>query len=264
MTLIPPEANGQWRFPWELNWRQSGDVATNLAAGNYEVEFLNEPGWLHLDVQPVQVTAGQMTGITNEFLPTVDVTSSNAGAGSLTVYLGPTPPNGAGWRFLGQGGPYFQTGFTTNLFAGTYLIEFAPVSGRVSPPSQAVQVIGGLPSTLTVNYLLAASPPAGVYLPFPVPESLLGDEADYPFGFNGQLQTDIGYGSGVAAGTNVVLTAGHLVFDDQTLAYVSSAYWFFRQDPSISDPTPQAARGWYLLSGYAAQYQRSPKRLLAR
>jgi sugar lactone lactonase YvrE len=253
VTLTPPEANGQWRFPWELTWHQSGYTATNLAAGNYQVEFLNAPGWLDLGVQAVQVTTGQLTGITNEYLPTVDETGSNGEAGSLTVYLGPTPPSGAGWRFLGQGGAYFPNGFTTNLFAGTYLIEFAPVGGRVSPPSQAVQVVGGQPSTLTVNYLLAAAPPAGVYLPFPVPESLVSDEVDYPFGFNGQLQTDIGYGSGVAAGTNVVLTAAHLVFNDQTLAYVSSAYWFFRQDPSMSDPTPQAARGWYVLSGYAAQ-----------
>ena len=116
-----------------------------------------------------------------------------------------------------------------------------------------MKVLGSLLSTLTVNYLLAASPPTGVYIPVPVKESLISDEADDPFGFNGQLQTDIGYGSGVAAGTNVVLTAAHLVFNDQTLSYVSSAYWFFRQDPSILDPTPQAARGWYLLSGYAEQ-----------
>ena len=46
---------------------------------------------------------------------------------------------------------------------------------------------------------------------------------DYPFGFNGQLETDVGYGSGVAVQTNVVLTAAHMVFNDQTLSYVSQA-----------------------------------------
>ena len=30
VTLLPPEANGQWRFPWDLAWRNSGQVVRNL------------------------------------------------------------------------------------------------------------------------------------------------------------------------------------------------------------------------------------------
>ena len=63
----------------------------------------------------------------------------------------------------------------------------------------------------------------------------------------------MGYGSGVAVQTNVVLTAAHLVFNDQTLSYVSQVYWRFRQEAGVFSPQPQAARGWYVLSGYAAQ-----------
>src|SRR6185436_13227836 len=148
---------------------------------------------------------------------------------------------------------YFPSLFTTNLLPGTYLIEFAPVDLRVSPPSQAVQVKAGLPAFLSVYYALAATRPANVSLPFLVPANLVNDETTFPFGFNGQLQSDTGYGSGVAVQTNVVLTAAHLVFNDQTRSYVSRAHWFFRRDAGVSEPLPQAARGWYVLSGYAAQ-----------
>ena len=86
----------------------------------------------------------------------------------------------------------------------------------------------------------------------PVPANNINDLANYPYGFNGQLQSDVGYGSGVAAQPNVVLTAAHLIFDDQTLSYVGQVYWRFRQEAGVFSPQPQPARGWYVLSGYAA------------
>ena len=67
------------------------------------------------------------------------------------------------------------------------------------------------------------------------------------------MQTDVGYGSGVAVETNVVLTAAHLVFNDQTLSFVSQAYWFYQQETGVFAPDPLPARGFYVLSGYAAQ-----------
>src|SRR5204862_6808475 len=120
-------------------------------------------------------------------------------------------------------------------------------------PSQSVQVNAGTPTYLSVNYLLAANPPANVYLPFPVPANQVYDENNFPLGFNGQLQSDTGYGSGVAVSTNVVLTVAHLVFNDQTLSYVNRAHWFFRRNAGMSESLPQEARGFYVLSGYAAQ-----------
>jgi hypothetical protein len=78
--------------------------------------------------------------------------------------------------------------------------------------------------------------------------------ADYPFGFNGQLQSDVGYGSGVAVAPKVVLSAAHIVFDDRTLNYVGQAYWYFQQETNVTAvQMPQVARGWLLLGGYAAQ-----------
>src|SRR5204862_81817 len=129
VILLPPEARGQWRFPWEFGWHGSGYTVSNLARDNYPIEFKNVPGYLALPIAPVEVESGQTTFLTHEYLPTISAADAASAAGSLTVFLGPTPPPGAGWRFLGDAGPFFATGFTTNLLPGGYLIEFAAVSG---------------------------------------------------------------------------------------------------------------------------------------
>ena len=253
VTLLPPEANGQWRFPWELGWRTNGQTASNLVAGNYPVEFRTLPGWLAIPLSlTVAVPTNSLVAITNQYYPTLSTVDTNNG-GTLTVTLGLNPPSGAGWGFLGNSPPWYPSGHSTNLVAGTYLIDFAPVSGRVTPPNLSVQVLAGRPTLLAENYLLAQSAPGGVLLPTPVPSANISDLTDYPFGFNGQLETDVGYGSGVAVQANVVLTAAHLVFNDQTLSYVSQVYWYFQEEAGGFEPDPLPARGWFVLSGYAAQ-----------
>jgi DNA-binding beta-propeller fold protein YncE len=251
VTLIPTNAMGQWRFPWEVVWRNSGQSASNLVAGNYPVELRNVPGWLAI---PSSLTVGVTNNVmlTNQYYPTISTVDTNSG-GTLRVTLGPSPPVGAGWRFLGDTTPFYPSGYSTNLVAGTYLIQFAAVGGRVTPPNLSVQVQAGLTTLLAENYLLAGSAPSQVLLPVPVPPANINDLNDYPFGFNGQLQSDVGYGSGVAVQTNVVLTAAHMVFNDQTLSYVSQAYWYFQREAGAFEPEPLQARGWYVLSGYAAQ-----------
>jgi NHL repeat len=251
ITLIPTNAGGQWRFPWEIAWRNSGQAATNLVAGNYPVEFRSVPGWLAIPPN-LTVAVSNNVALTNQYYPTLSSPDAD-NSGTLTVTLGPSPPEGAGWRFLGDTTPFYPSGYSTNLVAGIYLIQFAAVGGRVTPPNLSVQVQAGLTTLLDENYLLAQSAPAGVLLPVPVPSGEIGDLTDYPFGFNGQLQSDVGYGSGVAVQTNVVLTAAHLVFNDQTLSYVSQVYWYFQQETGVFQPEPLPARGWYVLSGYAAE-----------
>jgi hypothetical protein len=87
----------------------------------------------------------------------------------------------------------------------------------------------------------------------PVPSGQISNLADFPYGFNGQLETDVGYGSGVAVLSNVVLTAAHLVFNDQTLSYVSQAWWYPQEEAPQFVPEAQSAQGWLILSGYASQ-----------
>ncbi len=151
----------------------------------------------------------------------------------------PTLPSEPVGGFSEDTNAFFASDYTTNLMSGTYLIEFAgPFSGRASPPTASVQVFSGQPTLISVSYPFAAAPPDGVLLPSPVPANEINDLTDYPFGFNGQIQSDVGYGSGVAVQTNVVLTAAHLVFNDETLGYVSGAYWFLQQESSFLRPKP--------------------------
>jgi sugar lactone lactonase YvrE len=253
VTLLPSEANGQWRFAWESGWRASSAPATNLAAGNYPIEYRNLPGYLTISTNLlVAVAGGQTTFVTNQYYPTLNLTGTT-NTGALTVNIGPSLLTNSGWRFLG-GTSWRAAGSTaTDLLPDLYFIEFQPVSGYAKPANQAVQVPAGLTRVISANYLLAGAPPAGVLLPVPVPDSSIADVETWPFDFNGQLQTDAGLGSGVAVETNVVLTAAHLIFNDQTLSYVSRAWWYLRQEVPAFTPEPMPARGWYVLSGYAAQ-----------
>jgi hypothetical protein len=139
------------------------------------------------------------------------------------------------------------------LLPDTYFIEYGPVTGWAKPASQAVQVFGGQGTVVSANYLLASALPSGASPPSPITPALITDIADYPYGFNGQLDTDTGYGSGVAVREAVVLTAAHMVFNDATLSYVNQAYWSFQREAGVFEPEPLLARGWYVLSGYAAQ-----------
>jgi hypothetical protein len=244
---------GLWRFPWDLAWRNSGQVVSNLVQGNYPIQFRNVPGYLAIPFSdPVGVTNGLMTQVTNQYYPTSNALGTT-NTGALTVNIGPSVPSGAGWRLLGETDWRAPGSTATNLLPDTYAIEFEPVSGYSQPGDQATQVSATSTTTVWAGYLLAQSPPAGVMLPVPVPTNSINDLTDYPYGFNGQLQSDVGYGSGVAVQKNVVLTAAHLVFNDQTLSYVNAAYWHFQREAGVFSPKPQMARGWYVLSGYAAQ-----------
>jgi sugar lactone lactonase YvrE len=257
VALLPPMANGQWRFPWELSWRDSGTTASNLVAGNYPIQLRNVPDYVTVPPgNPIPVTNNGLTSVSFQYYPTIDSVETNNSVGSLTVNIGPSPPPGVGWRFLGAGGSYFPSGFTTNLPAGIYLIEFEPVDEFSQPPNQQVQVIGGATTTLAESYLLATTHlPNGVLLPTPVPANQITDSVNYPFAFNGQLQSDVevGYGSGVAVLPNVVLTAAHIVFNDQTLSYVSQVYWRGQEEAGTFEPQPQMARSYCVLTDYAGR-----------
>jgi hypothetical protein len=252
VVLTPPEANGQWRFPWDQGWRTNGQTAANLEAGNYPIQFRDVSNYLaYPPTLTVAVTNNGTTSVTNQYFPTLP--PGGGDTGSLTVNIGPSTPTGAGWRFFGESS-YRAAGSTASgLLADIYFIEFAPVSGWSKPASRSVQVYGGQGAVVSANYLLPASLPPGASVPSQVVPSQITDPVHYPFCYNGQLQTDVGYGSGVAVRESVVLTAAHVVFNDVTLSYVNRAWWYLQQEAGVFQPKPLQARGWYVLSGYAGQ-----------
>ena len=170
VTLLPPEANGQWRFGWETAWRASGSTANNLVPGNYAIQFSSVPGYLTIQTNFTAVVVNNTTSyITNQYYPTI-----NGGAGTvgtLTVDITPGVLSGTGWRFLGESAWRTSGSTATNLLPGVYYIEFEPVSGYAKPSSEALQVYAGIPTVITAGYLLASTAPGGVLLPFPVPSN---------------------------------------------------------------------------------------------
>ncbi len=218
----------------------------------YTVEFSPVPGYLAIPSSTITSVSNGTTGLTGQYYPTTTSVGSNSG-GSLTVNFQANAPTNAGWRLLGNANSgYLPSGYTTNLLAGSYLIGFNPLSGYLSIPTVSIQIPPGGAIAVQELYQPAQSPPSGVLLPQPVTQAEISDETNYPYGYNGQLITDVGYGSGVAVDTNVILTAGHLVFNSQTLSYVSQAYWFLQEESNVFTPYPLAAQGFLVLSGYAS------------
>jgi hypothetical protein len=250
--LTPSQAGGLWRFPWDLQWRPSGQIVSGLPQDNYPLQFQQEPGFLAVPpTNSAVVSNGFATYLTNQYVPAPVLSGQDTG--SLTINLNPPNLAGTGWQIYGIPGTNASGATVTNLLPNTYYITFTAVQGYSTPAELALPVASAAGEAVTVNYQLAATPPVNAVLPGPVPPQNISDLRDFPYGFNGELQTDVGYGSGVVVRQNIVLTAGHMVFNDETLSYVSQAYWSFEQEGGNFGPDPLSARGWYVLSGYAAQ-----------
>ncbi|HSA11776.1 MAG TPA: hypothetical protein P5205_15555 [Candidatus Paceibacterota bacterium] len=253
VTLLPSGVPGQWRFPWELGWHSSGEVVSNLVAGNYPVEFRNPPGYVLIATNDfiAVVRTNTTTWVTNQYLPTL---GGPPQTGWLKVNISGSVPTGGAWRLRGETTWRASGSTATNLLPDIYGVEFAPVSGMSRPPGLAAQVVANQGTEVSSgSYSMALAPSPGVALPAVVPSMKISNLSAFPFGFNGQLLSDAGWGSGVAVRPNVVLTAAHVVFNDQTLSYVGKLHWFFRRDAGVFEPEPLAARGWYVLGSYAAQ-----------
>jgi hypothetical protein len=252
VMLTPPEAGGQWRFPWDLGWRTNGATASSLETENYPIEFRNVSNHVAFPATiTVAITNGGTTPAVGEYYPGLD--SGGAGVGSLTVNISPNAPVGSGWRLFGEAGYRAPNSTATSLLPDTYFVEFAPVAGWTRPATRAVEVAAGQGTTVFDNYSLPQSLPPGAGIPGQLLHSQIVNPASFPYWFNGQLQTDVGFGSGVVVRETVVLTAAHMVFNDVTLSYVNRAWWHYQKEAGVFDPKPNEARGWYVLSGYAAQ-----------
>jgi len=255
VELQPTEANGQWRLPGELNWHNSGAAVSGLVKGNYSVEFRPANGYRQPEVQTLPVSADQ----TNAFIFYYAATSALE-TGSLAVTIKPndvatnSDPGLRGyWRR--QGGPtnWLNGGdVVTNLKVGSYVVEFSSVAGRLTPSPKVVEVGANANYGALVTYLLAPGG-AGAQTPAVVPFSTATSNS--PYRYNGQLQTSIGFASGVVVKRRVVVTAGHALFDDVSLNYTTTARWFFQRYRDQLEPVPLIPRGWYVFDGYASQRQ---------
>ena len=241
VDLSPSAAEGQWRLFGELNWRDSGDTAAGLTAGNYEVEFETSQGYQQPPLQVVPLLSGSQALVSGTY--TIDGSPTT---GSLQVNL--APQGTGGWRFQGENA-WRSSGVTVaNLNTGDYILEFEPVTGLVTPQNCEAVVYASQIATITITYLVGDSTIGQT----PILVSDTVAETQAPYVFTGQIQTDEGLGSGFVPLDRVVVTAAHVLFDDSTLSYVEGVRWFFQYESGEFEAPAQIPAGSYVLSGYAA------------
>ena len=251
VTVIqtPSTIVGGWRFEGEWDWRASGSSATGLTTGDRVIEYRVVPGYLPIPDEIVPVTSSTVGMV----LVRGYTVSGATGSGSLTVTLQPADLTGAQWRFTGESDAQWKNSeFTvTGLAPGDYGIECKAVAGRTTPPPATASVAAGKTTLATMIYDLAENPlgtPPDV-LTF----DLVSNQQDMPYAYVGQITSDAGCGTGFVVRSRVVATAGHVVFDDVTLAATTGLRWYFQRQKGVHEPLAKTPRGYYLLSGYADQ-----------
>jgi hypothetical protein len=154
---------------WRINgggWRAAGDPAINLTAGSYLIEYLAFDGYAAPPSETVTLALGQSLVLERTFIKLARV----------TVTL--TPASGQ-WRINGSG--WYASGATyTNLAPGTYTIDYSPVSGYITPPSESVTVASGDVLSFNRSYVQPAqvsvtlSPATGQWRVYPASGSPSG------------------------------------------------------------------------------------------
>ena len=104
------------------------------------------------------------------------------------------------------------------VMVGKLLIESKPVAGRATPPTTSVTVEGDNFSALTLTYF-ASNEQTGDG-PIAVSADASANE-DLPLAFIGQIRSSSGGSTGFVVKRRVVATAGHVVFDDGSLSFVT-------------------------------------------
>ncbi|WP_367873524.1 cadherin-like beta sandwich domain-containing protein [Luteolibacter sp. Populi] len=253
VTISPADIGSGWRFAGEQFWRESGVPATGLTSGDRVIEYRPVPGFIQPANEAVAVISSPAaTALARTYVPT-----GSPGSGSLTVFLKPQDLTEgiapARWRFFGESEAEWKESGTTisGLVPGNHVILSKDVDGRATPHPVTATITDSQTATVTITYYIkedpVGEPPA--LLAF---EAVSSDE-NLPNAYVGQLRGDAGSGSGFVVRPGVVATAGHVIFDDGTLAATTGLQWLFQRDRDVHDPVPQTPRGFYLMTGYAAQ-----------
>lgn len=88
MTIAPAQAvteGAQWRLSDTLNWRNSGFMETNVAAGDYMIEFREIEGWIRPEAQRVDINESELTAVSVNYRQI---------ARNIDVFITINPPEG--------------------------------------------------------------------------------------------------------------------------------------------------------------------------
>ncbi len=259
ISAILPGAG--WRFLGEKPWRSSGTPATGLTNGDRVIEFRPVAGHVQPPSETVAIVSnGTPATITRSYTP-----SGVTGSGAVNVTLRPEGLTEddrpfellAQWAMSGevdgQGEPIWRSSGSSKegLLPGNHIIIAKSVTGRSKPLPVTVRIRASETTFTTITYYVAedgvGTPPALVDF------ETVSDSPELPYAYTGQLRSDAGAGSGFVVRPGVVATAAHVLFDDGTLSSATNMQWLHRQDQKVHDPVPLIPRGYFMLTGYAAQ-----------
>ena len=253
IDITPPES--EWRIRGGLVWNGTEATVSGLTAGQYDIEFRLPGGFLRNSI--FTVTSDGTSHLSESYTPISDV---RHGSGDLSVVIEPSVVANNGnlaargqWRFEGESdSDWRDTGAIENVAAGVYYVEFKEVSGRAK--LQARRVVVGASQTNLVTAVYQPENSSAAPVPSVVTLSTLANSR--PYMFNGQVSTSRGVGSGFVVRSRTVLSAAHVLFGDDSLAWSQNVRWHLQRHRNEHEPPPQLARGFYSLRGYSDQRER--------
>lgn len=247
LTINLPNNDSVWRLTSEFEWHATGEFAEDVVDGEvYRVEILPYPGATEAIRTQVIPQAGATTVNLSLLLP---VRATETG----TIRF-PETAQGFSWRLVGENmwrdvtdnEDTFEDLIPATLPIGQYIIEYKPVSGYATPNATLINIAQSTTIDLDwsvyqrINNFDASKT-------FNVSSAALDDD---PFQYIGMIRTPLGRGTGTVVADRVVLTAAHLFFDFNGLAW-SNVQWFGRHVQDERQAPPQTPRGILYRASYA-------------
>ncbi len=249
-----PAGTGKWRFVGEIEWRDSGAIASGMTTGDREIEFQPVAGYL----QPGRELVGVISGAPTLVLEREYFQSAVPGNSGLQVFLEPasrvaaTPTSSrVQWRLAGESVWRDSGTSITGLMPGSYLVNFKAAQGLNAPPPATLVVAPGELRTAAFAYNPDLDVPSSSLRVLSY-ESI-STTRNLPYAYVGQVRSDAGSHSGFVVKPRVVATVAQSVFDEVTLSQIPGVQWMFQRDREVHEPKPQVPRGFYVFDGYAAQ-----------
>lgn len=258
INLSPASAGGAWRFRWETRWRASGEIFAPLdAAAIYLVEFkpvvgfdTPPPATNHFNALPGEPS---LINLSYNYQ-----TNGAAAIGTLRVSWNPVQPTQGGWRIQSEAAWRTNGENSPGIRAGVQLVEFLAVSGFATPTPREVTVSEHVVALVSASYApLHDEASVGKAKPVQLPDFTtiaggLSATPKLPYPLVGQFRGESGFGSGIAVGSNVVLTAAHVLLDKTGTNFSGRLDWYPEKQAGEHEPVPIRAKGWYVSPSYLA------------
>lgn len=271
-----------WKIVGEPSWRMPGTAAAELAPGFHEIEFRAFEGFSMPFRRIISVDPNHSLVLPN---PPVYIRQNALNPESITVNLFPQEAvtNGAKWKLEGES-VWRDSGTTaTGIPIGVHKIIFKatsagyqtpiPIHRRVTPGANNHQYDN---NRFSAFYTSSSTTPSGIRRP----EVLANAATDQlPYSLTGRISTSAGFATGTAVRKQVVLTAAHALFDDNTLSHATDIRWHHQAQKGHYQPAATDAsdltgelntaglrvhksaiipRGVIILSGYAERRSQDP------